>query len=387
MKEGKPRLLLGNEACVEGAIAAGLKFFAGYPITPSTEIAELCAQYLPQVGGKFIQMEDEIASMAAVCGASLAGVKSMTATSGPGFSLKQENIGFAVQAEIPCVVVDVQRVGPSTGMPTSAAQGDVMQSRWGTHGDHEIVVLSPSSVLEAYTLTVTAFNIAEELRTPVILLMDEMVGHLREKVILPDRSELMVKARPKPDLPPGQYKPYADYGDPAKVAPLAAFGEGYRFHVTGLTHGEDGFPTNNPDVGARQIKRISEKIASRKKDLPQPEELFTDDAEVFVFAFGGTARSAKKAVRDARAMGLKAGLIRAITVWPFLEEPLLRAKAKKPKAVIVPEMNLGQIILPVKRVMGDACPVIGINKVGGRYIEPDEILDAIKEAILGGSAS
>lgn len=387
MKEGKPRLLLGNEACVEGAIAAGLKFFAGYPITPSTEIAELCAQYLPQVGGKFIQMEDEIASMAAVCGASLAGVKSMTATSGPGFSLKQENIGFAVQAEIPCVVVDVQRVGPSTGMPTSAAQGDVMQSRWGTHGDHEIVVLSPSSVLEAYTLTVTAFNIAEELRTPVILLMDEMVGHLREKVILPDRSELMVKARPKPDLPPGQYKPYANYGDPAKVAPLAAFGEGYRFHVTGLTHGEDGFPTNNPDVGARQIKRISEKIASRKKDLPQPEELFTDDAEVFVFAFGGTARSAKKAVRDARAMGLKAGLIRAITVWPFLEEPLLRAKAKKPKAVIVPEMNLGQIILPVKRVMGDACPVIGINKVGGRYIEPDEILDAIKEAILGGSAS
>lgn len=387
MKEGKSRLLLGNEACVEGAIAAGLKFFAGYPITPSTEIAELCASYLPRVGGKFMQMEDEIASMAAICGASLAGRKSMTATSGPGFSLKQENIGFAVEAEIPCVVVDVQRVGPSTGMPTSAAQGDVMQARWGTHGDHEIVALAPSSVLEAYTLTVAAFNIAEELRTPVILLMDEMVGHLREKVVLPSKSELLVKDRAKPDLPPGQYKPYADYGDPAKVAPLAAFGDGYKYHVTGLTHGEDGFPTNNPELGARQIKRINDKITSRKKDLPQAEELFTDDAEVFVFSYGGTARSAKKAVRDARAKGLKAGLIRPVTIWPFIEEPLLKAKAKKPKAVIVPEMNLGQIILPVKRVMGDACPVVGVNKLGGRYIEPDEILDAIKEAIQSGSAS
>jgi 2-oxoglutarate ferredoxin oxidoreductase subunit alpha len=387
MNEAKPRLLQGNEACVEGAIAAGLRFFAGYPITPSTEIAELCAARLPQVGGKFMQMEDEIASMAAICGASLAGRKSMTATSGPGFSLKQENIGFAVEAEIPCVVVNVQRVGPSTGMPTSAAQGDVMQARWGTHGDHEIVALSPSSVLEAYTLTVSAFNIAEELRTPVILLMDEMVGHLREKVVLPDESELVVKDRAKPDLPPGQYKPYADYGDPAKVAPLAAFGDGYKYHVTGLTHGEDGFPTNSPLVGAKQIKRISDKVLARKNDLPQAEELFVDDAEVIVFAFGGTARSAKKAVRDARAQGLKAGLIRPVTVWPFLEEPLLRAKAKKPKAVIVPEMNLGQIIRPVKRVMGDTCPVIGVNKLGGQYIEPDEILEAVKEAILRGSAS
>ncbi len=387
MNEPKPRLLQGNEACVEGAIAAGLRFFAGYPITPSTEIAELCAARLPQVGGKFMQMEDEIASMAAICGASLAGRKSMTATSGPGFSLKQENIGFAVEAEIPCVVVNVQRVGPSTGMPTSAAQGDVMQARWGTHGDHEIVALSPSSVLEAYTLTVSAFNIAEELRTPVILLMDEMVGHLREKVVLPDERELVVKDRAKPDLPPGQYKPYADYGDPAKVAPLATFGDGYKYHVTGLTHGEDGFPTNSPLVGAKQIKRISDKVLARKNDLPQAEELFVDDAEVFVFAFGGTARSAKKAVRDARAQGLKAGLIRPITVWPFAEEPLLRAKAKKPKAMIVPEMNLGQIILPVKRVMGDTCPVIGVNKLGGQYIEPDEILEAVKEAIQRGSAS
>jgi 2-oxoglutarate ferredoxin oxidoreductase subunit alpha len=365
---------------VEGALAAGLEFFAGYPITPSTEVAELCAAKLPACGGKFMQMEDEIASMAAICGASLAGKKAMTATSGPGFSLKQENIGFAVQAEIPCVVVDVQRVGPSTGMPTSAAQGDVMQARWGTHGDHEIVVLSPSSVLEAYTLTVDAFNIAEELRTPVILLMDEMVGHLREKVVLPEASKLSVKKRAKPDVPFEQYKPYEDYGDPGKVAPLAAFGDGFKFHVTGLTHGEDGFPTNNPVAGARQIRRINEKITARMKDLPKAEEMQTDDADVIVFAYGGTARSAKKAVRDARAQGIKAGLIRPTLIWPFDDEPLLRAKARKPKAVIVPEMNLGQLILPVKRVMGDACPVIGVNKIGGQYIEPEEILEAIKEA-------
>lgn len=379
-REGGPKLLQGNEACVEGAIAAGLEFFGGYPITPSTEIAELCAARLPQTGGKFMQMEDEIASMAAICGASLAGKKSMTATSGPGFSLKQENIGFAVEAEIPCVVVNVQRVGPSTGMPTSAAQGDVMQARWGVHGDHEMVVLSPSSVLEAYTFTVEAFNIAEELRTPVILLMDEMVGHLREKVTLPAKGSLTVRRRSEPDAAPGKYKPYADLGDPGKVAPLAAFGHGYRFHVTGLTHGEDGFPTNNPVVGAKQIRRISEKITARQGDLPKAEEILVDDADVIVFAFGGTARSAKKAVRDARAAGIKAGLIRPVTIWPFDQGPLLRAKARKPKAVIVPEMNLGQIILPVKRVMGDACPVVGVNKIGGQYIEPEEILEAIKEA-------
>ena len=375
------KLLQGNEACVEGAIAAGLKFFAGYPITPSTEIAELCSLRLPQVGGKFIQMEDEIASMGAICGASLAGLKSMTATSGPGFSLKQENLGFAVETEIPCVVVNVQRVGPSTGMPTSPAQGDVMQARWGTHGDHEIVALCPSSVSEAYTLAIDAFNIAEELRTPVILLMDEIVGHLREKVELPDPLAVQVKDRAKPTKTPGHYKPYeADPADPRKVPPLAAFGKGYKFHVTGLSHAEDGFPTNSVEVARKQIERINRKISLRTKELSKVEELFMEDAEVYVFAYGGTARSARKAVKEARAQGIRAALIRDITIWPFNDEELLKIKGRSPRAVIVPEMNLGQLVLPVKRVMGDACPVISLNRVGGGFIEPDEILDAIKEA-------
>lgn len=381
MKKGS-QLLQGNEACVEGAIAAGLRFFAGYPITPSTEIAELCAARLPQVGGRFMQMEDEIASMAAVCGASLAGLKAMTATSGPGFSLKQENLGFAIEGEIPCVVVDVQRVGPSTGMPTSAAQGDVMQARWGVHGDHEIVALSPSSVEETYTLAVEAFNIAEELRTPVILLMDEMIGHLREKVSLPDKSDLVIKNREKPTVPPEQYKPFAlNEGKIPGVPPLAAYGDGYRFHVTGLTHGEDGFPTNNPLVGEKQILRINEKIRQRKGELCKVEEFYLDDAEIVVFAYGGTARSAKKAVKDARAQGIKAGLLRAITIWPFVEDAVLKVKDMAPKAIIVPEMNLGQLVLPVKRVIGDSCPVVSINKVAGQLIEPDEILKVMKEAM------
>lgn len=377
-----PKLLQGNEACVEGAIAAGLRFFAGYPITPSTEIAELCSLKLPRAGGTFIQMEDEIASMGAICGASLAGVKSMTATSGPGFSLKQENIGFAVEAEIPCVVVNVQRVGPSTGMPTSPAQGDVMQARWGTHGDHEIVALSPSSVLEAFTLTVEAFNIAEELRTPVIFLMDEIVGHLREKVVLPGAGEIQVKDRAKPPDDPAAYKPYAiDRSDLSKVPPLAPFGRGYRFHVTGLSHAEDGFPTNSVDVAREQIERVNAKIRLRARELAKSEELYAEDAEVYVFAYGGTARSAKKAVKEARAQGIRAALIRAITIWPFNEEPLLKIKKRSPKAVIVPEMNLGQLVLPVKRVMGDACPVIPLGKVGGALIDPEEILQAVKEAV------
>jgi 2-oxoglutarate ferredoxin oxidoreductase subunit alpha len=382
MAENKARLLQGNEAVVEGAIAAGLRFFAGYPITPSTEIAEQAAAKLPTVGGKFIQMEDEIASMAAVCGASLAGVKSMTATSGPGFSLKQENLGFAVKGEIPCVVVNVQRVGPSTGMPTSPAQGDVMQARWGSHGDHEIVALCPSSVEEAFRLTVEAFNIAEEYRTPVILLMDEVIGHLREKVVLPSKEELTIKHREKPSVPPEKYKPFAmDQGRIPGVPPLAAYGEGYRFHVTGLTHGEDGFPTNNPAIAEKQIKRINEKISSNRKALCKVERFFLNDAEVVVVAYGATARSARKAVKDAREQGIKAGLLRPITIWPFVEDALSEVKANLPKAVIVPEMNLGQLVLPVRRVMGDSVPVIQINKLAGQLIEPEEILSAIKEAV------
>ena len=329
-----------------------------------------------------MQMEDEIASMAAICGASLAGLKAMTATSGPGFSLKQENLGFAVKGEIPCVVVNVQRVGPSTGMPTSAAQGDVMQARWGAHGDHEIVALSPASVEETFTLTVEAFNIAEEFRTPVILLMDEMIGHLREKVFLPDKEDLVIKNREKPTMSPEEYKPFAmGQGKVPGVPPLAAYGEGYKFHVTGLTHGEDGFPTNNPAIAEKQLKRLSEKISSNKKAVAKVEKFYMDDAEAVVFAYGGTARSARKAVKDARAQGIKAGLLRPITIWPFAEDALLEVKKSSPKAVIVPEMNLGQLVLPVRRVIGDSAPVIPINKIAGQLIDPEEILSAIKEAM------
>ncbi|MGE5541698.1 MAG: 2-oxoacid:acceptor oxidoreductase subunit alpha, partial [Bacillota bacterium] len=260
---GRVRLMQGNEACVEGALAAGLRFFAGYPITPSTEIAELLAERLPAVGGKFIQMEDEIASMGAVIGASLAGLKSMTATSGPGFSLKQENIGYAALTEVPCVIVDVQRVGPSTGMPTSPAQGDVMQARWGTHGDHPIVVYTPWSVGETYSLTVRCFNTAEELRTPVILLMDEVVGHMRERVMPPAPGELEVVNRRKPAQPPHSgYRPY-DPGD-GDIPPLAAFGDGYRFHVTGLSHDMSGFPTNDSAKAEYLHRRVCDKVEKRR---------------------------------------------------------------------------------------------------------------------------
>lgn len=379
MEESRSRLYQGNEACVEGAIAAGMRFFAGYPITPSTEIAELCSVRLPQVGGTFIQMEDEIASMAAVCGASLAGLKAMTATSGPGFSLKQENIGFAAEAEIPCVIVNVQRVGPSTGMPTSPAQGDLMQARWGRHGDQEIVVLSPAYVDEVYSLTIEAFNIAEELRTPVILLMDEVVGHLREKVTLPKPGDLVIKDRKKP-VPGSRYLPYAPgEGEDGDVPPLAAFGDGFRFHVTGLTHGPDGFPTNSPSVGEPQIKRINSKISSRREKLCKAEELFTEDADILVVSFGSSARSAKKAVKDLRAVGVKVGLLRLITLWPFPEHVIQRIAAGKLKAVIVPEMNLGQLAREVRRCLDGRAPVIGVNRVAGKLIEPADVIRAVQE--------
>lgn len=381
MSGPRARLYQGNEACVEGALAAGMKFFAGYPITPSTEIAELCAERLPRVGGTFIQMEDEIGSMAAVCGASLAGAKAMTATSGPGFSLKQENIGFAAQAELPCVIVNVQRVGPSTGMPTSPAQGDVMQARWGTHGDHEIVALSPAYVEEVYFLTVEAFNISEELRTPVILLMDEVVGHLREKVVLPEPGTLVVRSRKKP-VPGTRYLPYGPTeGEDGDIPPLAAFGDGFKFHVTGLTHGPDGFPTNDPAVGELQIRRINTKIASRRERLSKVEELYTQDAEVLVVSFGAAARSAKMAVRELRAGGVKAGFLRLITIWPFPEHVIHRLTAGGLKAVVVPEMNLGQMKREVERCVQGKAPVVGVNKVAGRLMEPDDIVCAVREVI------
>ncbi|MCR4398319.1 MAG: 2-oxoacid:acceptor oxidoreductase subunit alpha [Firmicutes bacterium] len=366
----------GNEACVEGALAAGLRFFAGYPITPSTEIAELLAERLPQVGGAFIQMEDELASMGAVVGASLAGLKAMTATSGPGFSLKQENIGFAALAEVPCVIVDVQRVGPSTGMPTSPAQGDVMQARWGTHGDHPTVAFTPWSVSETFSLTVTCFNVAEELRTPVILLLDEVIGHMREKVVLPPPEAVTVVDRKKPAVPPGEGYSAYDPGD-GDIPPLAAFGDGYRFHVTGLLHDRSGFPTNDPEEAAYLLNRICEKVERRRARLTMIESRDVHGADVVVVAYGCTARPASRAVRMAREAGIRAGLVRLITLWPFPREDVARLTAGA-RRILVPEMNLGQIVHEVESAVAGRIPVVHLGKVGGVLMTPEEIFEAVK---------
>lgn len=376
MTKPRVRLLQGNEACVEGALAAGLRFFAGYPITPSTEIAEVLAERLPAVGGKFIQMEDEIASMGAVIGASLAGLKAMTATSGPGFSLKQENLGYAAMCEIPCVVVDVQRVGPSTGMPTSPAAGDMQQAKWGAHGDRPAVSFMPSSVRETFDLTVLSFNVAEMLRTPVVLLMDEVIGHMRESVILPEPGAVEVVERKRPRVPRGEYIAYKP--DEDLVPPMAVFGDGYRFHVTGLTHNEKGFPTSNPEVGTALIERLIAKVERRKHEFTCVDFHYTQDAEILVVAYGGVARPALRAVRDARENGIKVGMFRPATIWPFPEDELRKA-AERARAILVPEMNMGQMALEIERVIRRDVPVIRLPKVGGELHTPDEIKRAIKE--------
>jgi len=374
--EPKAQLMQGNEACAEGALRAGCRFFAGYPITPASEIAEHLSYQLPQVDGTFIQMEDEIASMGAVIGASLAGVKSMTATSGPGFSLMQENLGFACMAEVPCVVVNVMRGGPSTGLPTNPSQGDVMQARWGTHGDHPIIVLSPTSVMECFSLTVKAFNYSEKYRTPVILLMDEVVAHMREKVVLPDASEVEVIDRVKPSVPPEWYLPYEDtsFG----VPPMGIFGEGYRYHVTGLVHDIRGFPTLRQDEIEPFLLRLFRKISTHFNDIQLFENFFIEDADLVIVAFGCTARSAHRAMVEARARGMKVGLLKLITLWPFprrFVEPLTQAG----KTLLVPEMNMGQISREVKRVNQGMTEVITVNKIDGTMITPQEILEKIEE--------
>jgi len=374
--EPKAKIMQGNEACAEGALAAGCRFFAGYPITPASEIAEHLSVRLPQLDGAFIQMEDEIASMGAVIGASLAGVKSMTATSGPGFSLMQENLGFACMAEVPCVVVDVMRGGPSTGLPTNPSQGDVMQARWGTHGDHPIIALCPSCVLECFSLTVKAFNFSEKYRTPVILLMDEVVAHMREKVVLPEPSEVEVIDRVKPSVPPEWYLPYEDtsFG----VPPMGIFGEGYRYHVTGLTHDIRGFPTLRQDEIDPFILRLFRKISSHFDDIQLVESFQISDAELVIVAYGCVARAAHRAMVEARAKGLKVGLLRLITIWPFprkFVEPLTRAN----RTLLVPEMNMGQISREVKRVNQGMAGVVSLNKIDGTMITPQEILEKIQE--------
>ncbi|MFA9422848.1 MAG: 2-oxoacid:acceptor oxidoreductase subunit alpha [Sedimentibacter sp.] len=376
--EKKSRLLQGNEACVEGALAAGMRFFAGYPITPSTEIAEISAQKLPQLGGKFIQMEDELASMAAIIGGSLAGLKSMTATSGPGFSLMQENLGYAAITETPCVIVNVQRGGPSTGLPTSPAQGDIMQAKWGTHGDHPAIALTPNSVQETYEYAIKAFNIAEKYRTPVILLMDETIGHMREKITFKDPSEIEIINRKKPTCKPEEYVAFKP--DEDMIPPMASFGQGYRYHVTGLTHDETGFPTNNNEISGKLVQRLVDKVEKNIEDIAFYEEYRMEDAEIVIIAFGGVSRAAKSAIDELRNKNIKAGMFRPITIWPFLEKQINEV-GEKAKEIYVAEMNLGQYYLEVDRVAGKKCTVKKINKITGVLITPNEIIDAV----IGGS--
>lgn len=375
-KERKELLLQGNEAIVEGALKAGCRFFAGYPITPATEISEILSVKLPQVDGTFIQMEDEIASLGAVIGASLAGVKSMTATSGPGFSLMQENLGYAVITEIPCVVINAMRGGPSTGLPTSPAQSDVMQARWGTHGDHPAIALCPSTIRECFDLTIKAFNFSEKYRTPVILLVDEVVAHMREKIVFPEDEAIEIFNRIKPTVPPEWYIPYDD--NPRGVPAMANFGDGYRYHVTGLTHDVRGFPTSRPDEIDPFIRRLFRKISQNFADLQIGEFIETDDADVTIIAYGCVARSAKRAVLDARERGLKVGLLKLNTLWPFMRTQVEKVLFSS-KAVIVPEMNMGQISREVKRVNKGNAKVFTVNKVDGTIITPQEITNRIKE--------
>ena len=376
MSETRARLMQGNEAVAEGAIAAGVTFFAGYPITPSTEIAEQMAKLLPQIGGTFLQMEDEIGAMGAILGASLVGAKVMDATSGPGFSLKQELIGYAACAEIPCVVVNVQRVGPSTGQPTAPSQGDVMQARWGTHGDHPIIALSPWSVRESFDLAVLSVNYAERFRTPVILLTDEIVGHLRENVTLPTADELDIYPRrlPKKTRAEG-YQPFAVGED--LVPDVARFGDGCRIHVTGLLHDETGFPSGSPVVTEQLIHRLHEKINRVGEEIIHTEEAFMEDAEYAVVSYGGTARTAYEAVRAARADGIKVGFLRLKTIWPFADAAVGRL-ADRVRSILVVELNYGQLVGEVARA-AHGTPVRPCLKYNMLDFTPQEITAAIRQ--------
>jgi 2-oxoglutarate ferredoxin oxidoreductase subunit alpha len=366
----------GNEIVAEAAIAAGCRFYAGYPITPSSEIAAVMAERLPEIGGVFIQMEDEIASMGAIIGASLSGMKTMTATSGPGFSLKLENIGYACMAEVPCVIVNVMRGGPSTGLPTALAQADVMQARWGTHGDHATIALAPAYHREIYLSTIKCFNLAEKYRVPVMLLIDEVLAHMSEGIRLPDPSEYEIWDRVKPSVPPDKFFPYdSAFGD---VPPMANYFEGYRFHVTGLNHTKTGFPTTNPEICQQEEERMIRKVMKDAELLTECEEYRLEDAEIALFSFGTSARGARVAVDEARKLGIKAGLLRAITLWPFPDHKI-HALAQRVRAFIVPEVNLGQMILEVERAAHKDMPIVGVNRVGGVPIAPYEILDKIKE--------
>jgi 2-oxoglutarate ferredoxin oxidoreductase subunit alpha len=367
----------GDEACAEGAIAAGCRFFAGYPITPATEIAETMSERLPEVGGTYIQMEDELASMAAVLGASWGGVKAMTATSGPGFSLMMENIGLGAMLETPCVVVNMQRAGPSTGLPTMNGQGDMMQARWGSHGIYSIIALSPSSPQEVFDLTIRAFNLSERYRVPVLLMSEEAVGHMYEKVTIPPADRLEIAPRRKPKVPPAEYLPFTPDGD--LVPPMAVAGEGYHFHATGLTHDERGYPVMTAEAQDRLARRLVDKIEKNRRGIQEVAEDGLERADVVVCSYGISARVASIAVQKARAEGLRVGILRLITVWPFPTD-LVRDVAGRIKAFVVPEVNYGQISLEVERAAAGKAKTILVPHMGGGVHNPQSILDAIRQA-------
>ncbi len=367
----------GDHACCEGALAAGARFAAGYPITPSTEVVERFANRIPKIGGTFIQMEDELAASITLLGAVWGGAKAFTVTSGPGFSLMMEHIGYAAMTETPCVFVDVQRGGPSTGLPTLPAQGDMMQARWGSHGDYEMIALCPNSPQECFDLAIRAFNLSEQYRTPVMFMMDECVGHMTEKVVIPPADSIRVYPRRYSDLPPGEYQPYRAGDD--LVPDMVRIGEGYRIHITGLTHDERGYPSMTPETQDRLVKRLVGKIRGAAGDLTIVEEDSVEGADVIVVSYGITSRVAQRAVVMARAKGLKVGTLRLIAVWPF-PAARIRALAAHVKAFVVPELNMGQIAGEVERAAGSAARTYGVPHTGGTVHRPEVILSAIEEA-------
>ena len=371
--ENTARMTQGNQAIAEGAFYAGARFYAGYPITPSSEIAEISSR-LPKMGGVYMQMEDEIASIAAVIGASLTGKKAFTATSGPGFSLMQENLGVAIMGEVPCVIIDVQRVGPSTGLATKPAQADFMQIRWGRHGDQSLIALAPASVPECFALTVAAFNFAEKFRTPVVLAADEIVGHMRENFAVPAAGEFPVFDRAKPTVPPDQYKPFNFESDDA--APLASYGSEYILHITSTMNGPDGRATTDPQTATKRVTQLHRKFQAHRDEITLTKTFDVENCEVLMIAAGAPVRAARTAALRARQAGIQAGVLQLLTVWPFPESQVVAA-AKKAKRIIVAEMNYsGQLAGEVRKLVGDSVPIVSVNTFNGQIITPQDILKA-----------
>lgn len=370
------KLMQGNQAVAEGAFYAGARFYAGYPITPSSEIAEECSKRLPQMGGVFMQMEDEIASMGAVIGASLAGAKAFTATSGPGFSLMQENLGLAVMGEVPCVIVDVQRSGPSTGLATKPAQSDIMQIRWGRHGDQSVIALCPATVSECMSLTVQAFNFAEKYRVPVILALDEVVGHLRENVVVPAPGDFAVIDRKKPAGVPEEYKPFAADGD--GVAPLAAYGGRYVFHVSSSMHGPEGYSNNSPANATWRVAQLHRKLEMHRDEIVLTRSFQAEDADILLIGFGATTRASRAAALELRSQGVRAGVLQLITIWPFADREVALL-GRGAKTVVVTEMNYsGQVAGEVRKVLGSGADLRQVNRFNGQIITPQDILGAVR---------